>query len=487
VRRGIEKHIPLASVAGSGKDGLPLPDQSDSLDKIHRKDHLTGDPRPRYPFGQRSAGRLPQKGTDQPMPIGPGLPANTTKTGNDSGPTQAPRVFISYAHDSADHKHAVLMLAELLTRNGIDVILDQWADLVRKDWGSWALGHITSIDFVIIVASPDYQRVGDGLIATTNNPGAQSEAVVIRDQLHHDRPTWTRKLLPVVLPGHSIDEISTFLQPFSADHYIISELTDAGIDDLLRTLTGQPSRVRPPLGTVPSLPPQPPTLPRSPGLTRTAEPSPLWSVLPEPLAVAWRASLLNDRWGAQRAAMLEVHVVPDSGDPLPASQLRRVASTLAPLGRSHGLFAETEGVTPRSDLTAVAETTDGLAGSGVAVLRSGQCSAWLPLPKAKIGYILDENDVRSRVTKLLTLLAELDIPHPPHVVPSIGIEPATLVWEGSVTDTNRSSVQMSPHQRDQIRLPADERLRWDDVVRHPDAVAEELTIRLLQIFRQNAR
>lgn len=278
------------------------------------------------------------------------------------------------------------------------------------------------------------------------------------------------------------------MQPFSADHYVVSELTDAGIDDLLRTLTRQPSRVRPPLGAVPNLPPLPSTLPPSTFAlaTEPTMPSPHWSVLPEPLAVTWRATLLDDRWGAQRAAMLELHIVPDGGDPLPSVRLRRFATTLASSGRSHGLFADTEGVTPRSDQTAVAVTTDGLAGSGVAVLRSGQCSAWLPLPRAKIGYVLDADDVAGRVTELLSLLAGLDIPHLPYVVPTIGIEPTTLVWEGSISDMNRTSVQMSPHQRDQIRLPADERLRWDDVVEHPDMVAQELTIRLLQLFRTRA-
>ncbi|HEX5401679.1 MAG TPA: SEFIR domain-containing protein, partial [Pseudonocardiaceae bacterium] len=410
----------------------------------------------------------PQKDTEPHMPTGPDLSANRSQTGGNTNPQREPTVFISYAHDSADHRLAVLTLAELLNRNGIEVILDQWAGADRKDWGAWALGHIISSDFVIIVASPDYQRVGDGVIATTNNPGAQSEAVVIRDQLHHDRPTWTRKLLPVVLPGHRIDEISSFLQPFSADHYVIDELTDAGIDDLLRTLTGQPSRVRPPRGGLPHLPPLPPVLSHSPMAAAAAEVgdhAPRWSVLPQPLDVTWRAALLNDGWGMQRAATLEVHVVPDGGDPLSASHLRRIAATLTSLGRRHGLFAETEGVSPWSDQTAVAATTDGFAGCGVAALRSGQCGAWRPLPKATIGYVLDETDVRDRVTALLALLAEMDIPRPTHVVPTLGIQPAASVWEGSVSDLNRSSVRMSLRQPTHIRLPADERLAWHEVVK----------------------
>ena len=37
-----------------------------------------------------------------------------------------PRVFISYSHDSAEHKKWVSELASNLVKKGIDVILDQW-------------------------------------------------------------------------------------------------------------------------------------------------------------------------------------------------------------------------------------------------------------------------------------------------------------------------------------------------------------------------
>ena len=36
----------------------------------------------------------------------------------------APRVFVSYSHDSQDHKNWVLTLATRLVKNGVDVILD---------------------------------------------------------------------------------------------------------------------------------------------------------------------------------------------------------------------------------------------------------------------------------------------------------------------------------------------------------------------------
>jgi hypothetical protein len=199
---------------------------------------------------------------------GPPVPPVTTRAAGDrtrdertatrTGST--PTVFVSYAHDSPQHRHAVLLLAELLTANGIHVEIDQWAGVRRQDWGAWATEHIRLADFVIVVASPDYHRVADGFVATTANRGTQSEAAVLRDQLHGNRAAWVPKLLPVVLPGHDVAEIPMFLQPYSVDHYIVTELTDGGITGLLRVLTGQPNRVRPVLGALPDLPPRPAAL-----------------------------------------------------------------------------------------------------------------------------------------------------------------------------------------------------------------------------------
>jgi hypothetical protein len=37
-----------------------------------------------------------------------------------------PKVFISYSHDSQEHKKWVLDLATRLRNNGVDAIIDQW-------------------------------------------------------------------------------------------------------------------------------------------------------------------------------------------------------------------------------------------------------------------------------------------------------------------------------------------------------------------------
>jgi len=37
-----------------------------------------------------------------------------------------PKVFVSYSHDSEEHKAWVLQLSTRLRSNGVDVILDRW-------------------------------------------------------------------------------------------------------------------------------------------------------------------------------------------------------------------------------------------------------------------------------------------------------------------------------------------------------------------------
>jgi len=168
-----------------------------------------------------------------------------------------PTVFMSYTHDSAEHKDSVLAFSEFLVHNGVDVTLDQWHLAHRQDWYTWAIESIESAGHVIVVASARYREVADGYASAGANRGLQSEAALLREKLHADRPAWTRKILPVVLPGHTPDEIPQFLQPQTADHYPVAEFTVAGCESLLRVLTAQPPHLKPPLGErLPHLPPR---------------------------------------------------------------------------------------------------------------------------------------------------------------------------------------------------------------------------------------
>ncbi|CCH29380.1 hypothetical protein BN6_20590 [Saccharothrix espanaensis DSM 44229] len=174
------------------------------------------------------------------LPTAPNLrPAVTTQPANATTVTllpSGPRVFISYAHDNDAHKQQVRDFANLLMGCGSDVRLDQFAGPGRKDWFLWAIDNIDNADFVIVVASPKCMAVGEGKADRNENPGMHCELGVIRDRLQGDRELWERKLLPVVLPGESVDNLPVFLQPQAMNRYEIDELTEDALSDLLAAI-----------------------------------------------------------------------------------------------------------------------------------------------------------------------------------------------------------------------------------------------------------
>ncbi|MFC6023646.1 SEFIR domain-containing protein [Plantactinospora solaniradicis] len=148
-----------------------------------------------------------------------------------------PRVFISYAQESENHKRDVLAFAECLHASGVGVILDQDTLAHRGDWQLWATKHITESDYVLVIASPTCRKVGDGTIDPDRNKGLQAEMRTLRELYNSDHPTWLRRVLPVILPGMTVDDIPLFLQPHNADHYKVVSLDQVGAVDVLRTLT----------------------------------------------------------------------------------------------------------------------------------------------------------------------------------------------------------------------------------------------------------
>jgi hypothetical protein len=152
---------------------------------------------------------------------------------------RGPRVFVSYAGDSSAHTQLVCRLCTLLRSNSMHVALDQFAGARRRDWADWACQQIESADYVIVVASPAYKRAADG----NSNPGswgAQFEAIVLREKLCADRRSWLPRILPVVLPGGHVDDIPIYLQPHTASHFAIDELSTSGITHLLAALAARP-------------------------------------------------------------------------------------------------------------------------------------------------------------------------------------------------------------------------------------------------------
>ncbi|MEU4249008.1 SEFIR domain-containing protein [Amycolatopsis sp. NPDC026612] len=167
---------------------------------------------------------------------------------------EAPSVFISYTHESAEHRDHVIEFAAFLHQQGIATVLDAWLEVERRDWYSWALRGITEADYVVVVASENYSSVSDGY-GRNRHGSVRSGADVLREMIHEDRERWLHKILPVLLPGHENAEIPVFLQPYSANFFAVTEFTVQGAEELLRVIHRRPPYVAPPVaGQPPELP-----------------------------------------------------------------------------------------------------------------------------------------------------------------------------------------------------------------------------------------
>ncbi len=77
------------------------------------------------------------------------------------------------------------------------------------------------------------------------SPGIYAELSYLENLLQQDRDHWVPRILPVLLPGFTEDDVPDFLHPYTTDHYRVSGATPEGTAGLLRTLQGEPAVRRP--------------------------------------------------------------------------------------------------------------------------------------------------------------------------------------------------------------------------------------------------
>ena len=69
---------------------------------------------------------------------------------------RAPKVFISYSHDSLQHKDWALRLATSMRAHGIDAVLDQWDLVPGQDLAAFMTTGIRTADRVVMICSEAY-------------------------------------------------------------------------------------------------------------------------------------------------------------------------------------------------------------------------------------------------------------------------------------------------------------------------------------------
>lgn len=107
------------------------------------------------------------------------------------------RIFVSYSHDSEEHREHVSSLSERLRQEGFEVSLDQSVcGSPAQGWPLWMLDELDACDFVLVVCSAIYYRRFRGHETGEHGYGADWEGALITQQLYEVRHR-TLKFVPV--------------------------------------------------------------------------------------------------------------------------------------------------------------------------------------------------------------------------------------------------------------------------------------------------
>jgi RNA polymerase sigma factor (sigma-70 family) len=190
---------------------------------------------------------------DTPVIATPAAPAADTSDPTDQ--PSPPTAVISWAHGDHGWQATIAEFAFRLREFGIDVDMDLWhLHDASVDWSTYGPQAIQEREFVLIPASAAYRDRWEEKAKPGTGAGAAREANTLKGLFDRDQQSFQRKVKIILLPGASVDDIPAELQS-SGQRFRVASLDEAGLEGLLRTLTGQPAYVPPPLGTLPVLPP----------------------------------------------------------------------------------------------------------------------------------------------------------------------------------------------------------------------------------------
>jgi len=154
------------------------------------------------------------------------------------------KTFISYSHDSNEHKRTVRELADRLRAQGIDCSLDQYEESPESGWIAWMEGELRTSSYVIVLCSPGYlEKFNRGVMG--RGKGVKWEGAIINQELYEAEGR-NRKFIPVVVGEENKKFIPTVLRPYT----FYNAATEQGYERLYRRLTKQPLVEKPPLGEV---------------------------------------------------------------------------------------------------------------------------------------------------------------------------------------------------------------------------------------------
>ena len=160
--------------------------------------------------------------------------------------TKIPKVFLSYSHDSQDHKKWVLDLAIRLRSNGVESIIDQWSLGPGDDLPSFMEKNLANSDHVLMICTEKYVKK-----ANSGTGGVGYEKMIVTADLL--RRIDSNKVIPLIRQ-EGTHAVPTFLQSKLYIDFSREDQMELAFDDLARAIHGAPLYVAPPVSNNPLLP-----------------------------------------------------------------------------------------------------------------------------------------------------------------------------------------------------------------------------------------
>ena len=165
---------------------------------------------------------------------------------------QSPQVFISYSHDSDEHRARVLALSNRLRDDGtegmggIDCQIDQYEVWPEHGWPHWCSSQLKKSQFVLVICTPTYLRRYEKTEVPGRGLGVTFEGHIITQELYNAQGE-NKKFIPIIFAEddrkHIPLELQGATQILLPDHY----------EALYRLLTDQPLIEKPGLAPVKDL------------------------------------------------------------------------------------------------------------------------------------------------------------------------------------------------------------------------------------------
>ena len=158
--------------------------------------------------------------------------------------SENPKVFISYSHDSPEHKQWVSELAASLRRKGIDAILDQWDLGLGDDITRFMERGIVNADRVLVICTDKYVNK-----ANADEGGVGYERMIVNAELVQN--LGTDKFIPIIRQASGKEKTPTFLGTRVYADFRNDNQFDVECEKLIRELHEMPIVEKPPLGKSP--------------------------------------------------------------------------------------------------------------------------------------------------------------------------------------------------------------------------------------------